>query len=150
MIIIFVFGSHWQKISKFRDVMVMQWKASLGISLIFIFSWMVSGLETNIIGIILTATSKFSQCLIGLTLARGIKDFEPLPVTSSVIRREYVWRSIGLLMGVAILTTIVKPIIGSIGTSIGQIFGEVYGPSQITGEFPSNIYQTFFLLFCWG
>ena len=138
-----VIGQRRQGARSFRDKMIAQWKPSLTIAILFVVGMGLGGRGfLNPYGITI-----FCQALIGLTLARGIAGYEPLLVTQSVIQRQRVWRSIGLMAGIALISVLPALVIGSVGISIGQqIFGETNRSAEAMGMFPANKWLTLFLL----
>ena len=140
---ILVAGQRSQRIRGFRDKMIAQWKPSLTIAVLFVIGMGLGGRGLlNPYGVTL-----FCQSLIGLTLARSMSGYEPLPVMQSLIQRERVWRSIGLMIGIALILVLPVLIIGSVGLSIGrQLVGETNRSAEAMGMLPSNKWLTFFLL----
>ena len=136
-------GQRWPRLRGFRDGMAAQGKPALAIALLYLVGYALSGrgfLNPYVIAI-------FCQALIGLALARSIAGYEPLPVTQSVQQRQYVWRSIGLMLGSAILLAAVAFIIGNIGLGIvQQIFGEVSRSAEAASSLAYNKWQLFFAL----
>jgi membrane protease YdiL (CAAX protease family) len=141
--VILVAGQRSQSIRGFRDKMIAQWKPSLTIAVLFVIGMGLGGWGfLNPHGVTL-----FCQSLIGLTLARSITGYEPLSVIQSLIQRERVWRSIGLMIGIALIVVLPVLIIGSVGLSIGhQLLGETNRSAEAMGMLPSNKWLTFFLL----
>ena len=123
--------------------MLAQWKPALAIAVLFIAGMGLGGRGVlNPYGV-----TVFCQALIGLALARGIADYEPLPVVRSIVRRERAWRSAGLMVVIALLLVPVSMVIGGVGMSIAQqIFGETSRTAEAMGMFPSNKGAAFFLL----
>jgi membrane protease YdiL (CAAX protease family) len=141
--VVLVAGQHWQNVRSFRAKMIAQWKPSLVIAMLFVVGTGLGGRGFfNPYGV-----TVFCQAMIGLTLARSIPGYEPLPVTRSIIQREKMWRSIGLMVGIALLLVPPALAIGSVGLSVGgQLFGETNRTAETTSVFPSNKWLTFFLL----
>ena len=140
--VVLVIGRRRQGARDFRDRMIGQWKPSLVIAVLFLIGTGLGGRSL----LNPYAITVFCQSLIGLTLARSVDGYEPLPVTQSVIRRERVWRSIGLLIGISLITVLPALVIGSIGIGIGrQIFGETNRSAEALRMLPSNRWLTFFL-----
>jgi membrane protease YdiL (CAAX protease family) len=143
VVAILTLGQRWQRVWAFREKMIGQWKPSLIIALSFAIGMALGGrglLNPYSIAI-------FCQSLIGLALARSIPDFEPLSVTHSVLHNEHPWRSLGLMLIIALFVVIPALLIGSVGLSIGQqIFHEPSNTNEALGTFPPNKLLTFFLL----
>jgi hypothetical protein len=139
-----ILGQWKQSVRAFRDRMIAQWKPSLTIAVLFLVGMGLGGR-----GFFNPyALTVFCQSLIGLTLARSIGSYEPLPVTRAIIQRERVWRSVGLMVIISLILVLPALLIGSVGMSIGrQIFGETSRTAEAMGVFPSNKWSTFFLLF---
>ena len=123
--------------------MLAQWKPALAIAVLFIAGMGLGGRGVlNPYGV-----TVFCQALIGLALARGIADYEPLPVVRSIVRRERAWRSAGLMVVIALLLVPVSMVLGGIGMDIAQqIFGETNRTAEAMGTFPANEVAAFFLL----
>lgn len=124
---IFLSARYWEKTRSYWEDMKKHVKPSLVLALIM-------------------GASMFSKCLIGFTVAGRIPGFEPLPVAHSVVRNEEPLRKVAVLVLIALVATVAKPLIGSVGTSIGGLFGETYEPSQVAGEFPTSKVVVFFML----
>jgi membrane protease YdiL (CAAX protease family) len=141
--VVLIAGRRWQNIRSFRAKMIAQWKPSLVIAMLFVVGM---GLGRrgffNPYGV-----TVFCQAMVGLTLARSIPGYEPLPIARSIIQRERIWRTIGLMVGIALLLVPPALMIGGVGLSIGgQLFGETNRTAEATSVFPSNKWPTFFLL----
>jgi membrane protease YdiL (CAAX protease family) len=140
--VILIAGRRWQRARSFREKTMAQWKPSLTIAVLFVVGTGLGGR-----GFFNPyAIAVFCQSLIGLALARSIADYEPLPVVRSISCRERVLRSVGLMLGVALLLVLAALLIGSVGMGVAQqIFGEVARTEEAMGMFPSNKAQIFFL-----
>lgn len=140
---ILLFGDRWSRTRDFRLRMLAQWKPALVIAVLFVISMGLSGKGLlNPYGI-----TVFCQALLGLALARGIPDFEPLPVANAVIQRDKPWVRVVLMILIAALMVVPAQLIGTFGLDIGQhIFGETNYTSQATGEFPASKWAAFFML----
>jgi membrane protease YdiL (CAAX protease family) len=146
---VFVAGRLWQGARVFWDRTIAQWETSLAIAVLYLVSSSLGGARFNVFGIIFNICGMIAvlcQSLIGLALARSSADYEPLPVTRSVIQREHAWRSVGLMLGIALLVVPVTMFIGSVGMSIGQIFGEINHASEAIEMFLPNKWLAFFSL----
>jgi membrane protease YdiL (CAAX protease family) len=141
--VVLIAGRRWQNARSFRAKMIAQWRPSLVIAMLFVVGMGLGGR-----GFFNPyAVTVFCQAMIGLTLARSIPGYEPLPVTRSIIQRERTWHSIGLMVGIALLLVPPALAIGSVGLSMGgQLFGETNRTAEATSVFPSNKWLTFFLL----
>jgi membrane protease YdiL (CAAX protease family) len=141
--VVLIAGRRWQSIRNFRAKMIAQWKPSFVIAMLFVMGMGIGGrgfLNPY-------AVTVFCQAMIGLALARSIPGYEPLPVTRSIVQRERIRRSIGLMVGIALLLVPPALVIGSVGLSIGrQLFAEANRTAEATAVFPSNKWLTFFLL----
>jgi membrane protease YdiL (CAAX protease family) len=138
-----ILGQRWPRARIFREKMIGQWKPALIIALSFTIGMALGGR-----GLLnLYSIAIFCQSLIGLALARSIPDYEPLPVTHSIQQHNHPWRSIAIMLLIAVLVVIPALLIGNIGLSIGQqIFHEQNRTNQAMGAFPPNKWMTFFLL----
>jgi membrane protease YdiL (CAAX protease family) len=136
-------GQRWSRLRGFRDGMVAQWKPALAIALLYLVSYALSGR-----GFFNPyALAIFCQALLGLALVRRIAGYEPLPVTQSVVQRQHIWRSVGLMLGISILLAAVAFLLGSIGLGIvQQIFGEVNRSAEAASSLTYNKWQLFFTL----
>jgi membrane protease YdiL (CAAX protease family) len=141
--VVLTLGQRWQRIRIFRDKMIAQWKPALIISLSFTIGMALGGQ-----GLLnLYSIAIFCQSLIGLALARSIPNYEPLSVTHSIRCHEHPWRTIGIMLLIAVLVVIPALLIGNVGLSVGQqIFHEQNLNNQAMGNFPPNKWMTFFLL----
>ena len=84
VLVLWIFGRRWQVTRAFRERMMAGWKPALVITLIFAVSMGIEGhgwLNPYDVAI-------FCQVLVGLALARGIPNHEPLPVARSIILRD--------------------------------------------------------------
>lgn len=84
-------GRRWKGARIFCEKMLNQWKAALSIALIYLVAFLLGAGFTP--GMFLTGVTgtigMFCLSLIGLTLARSIGLFEPLPVTQSLKERQH-------------------------------------------------------------
>src|SRR5690242_10286251 len=81
---ILLFGQRWSWLRDFRACMLAQWKPALGISLLFLLGMGLGGR-----GLLNPyALAIFCEALLGLALARGIPQFEPLPLTEALVTRR--------------------------------------------------------------
>ena len=142
VIVIWIAAFKSQRIRAFKEQMTAQWKLALVITAIFLFGMGLSGRGWfNLYGIAI-----FCEALIGLTIARQIDGFEPLPVVDAVARRKRIWQNIGLSLGIAVLAVIPAIAIGTVGLDIGQqIFGETNLTHQASNMFPPDKISAFFM-----
>ncbi|MEJ2210596.1 MAG: type II CAAX endopeptidase family protein [Anaerolineae bacterium] len=142
-VVIILIAGRRGRLQSFRSKMVDQWRPALVIAGLFVVSMVLAGE-----GILNPyALAVFCQALLGLALARGIQNYEPLPVTRAFARRERILRSVGLMLLIALLLVPVALAIGSVGLSIAQqIFGEVSHTQEAMGTLPQNDLQVFFAL----
>ncbi|KOA18841.1 CAAX amino terminal protease self- immunity [Clostridium homopropionicum DSM 5847] len=144
---IIALGKSNYKVKNFKDKMIVNWKQSLSIVVlcymsIFIGTWNASYL-TNILGPI----TLFCQCLIGLTIAKSIDGYEPLPVTRAIIENKQAWRKIILMFGFGLLVVFLTVFIGAFSQSIcSNIFNEVNNSSEAVNMLPDNKWMLFFTL----
>lgn len=116
--LIWLVGARWKPAYAFRTRMFGQWRPALVVTLIYLVSNLFSGrglLNPNAIAI-------FCQVMIGLAVALGIPNNEPLPITKSISRREQIIRSLVLLIVAGILAGFVGMLLGSFGLGIAQSF----------------------------
>jgi membrane protease YdiL (CAAX protease family) len=89
----------------------------------------------------------FCQALIGLTLASGMEDFEPLPVVSAFINGDRAWLQLGLMLVISLVVVLPAMVIGTIGLDIGQqVFSETDYTHQAQGSLPPDIGTAFAML----
>ena len=142
-------GQRWKKARLFREKMVNQWKAALSIALIYLVAFLLgTGFTLGMFLTEMTGTiGMFCLSLIGLTLARSIGSFEPLPVTQSLKERQHLWSRLVWSLGVALLAVPVTIILGLIGTSIGHaVFHETIPATNSSSLFPMSKWRVFFQL----
>jgi membrane protease YdiL (CAAX protease family) len=138
---IFVLSQRWERARLFRERMLGQWRPALVITIVYFVSVFFSGRGFNPYGLAI-----FCQALIGLTLARGIPNFEPLPVSQSILRGERVGRSLVLFLLFALLAAILATVVGTIGLGIAQsIFHETNLTDEAMKSFSVGKFQAFFL-----
>lgn len=144
--VIWLVGGRWARLRAFRDHMLAQWKPALAITLIFLISNVLSGRSV----FNLYAPAIFCQVLVGLAIARGIANFDPLALTRSFLRRERIVRSILLFAVISVAAGVVGLLIGSVGMGIAQsIFHETNRTREVAEAFSINKVQGFFQLL-WG
>jgi uncharacterized membrane protein len=142
---IFASARYWEKTRSFWEGMKKHMKASLAIALIYVLGFLLAGMGMDPLGALITTASMFCKCLIGFTVASRIPGFDPIPVTRSVSRNEEPVKKVAMLVLLALVATVAKPLIGGLGSSVGSIFGESYELSQVIGEFPQNKVTVFFM-----
>jgi len=143
--IILVVGQKWSRLKGFRERMLLQWQPSLGVTLLYLVGMTLRGpVESNFRGLALGSVMTFCQGLIGLTLARSIAGYEPLPVARAMLKRDRPWRSLLLMVGVALLAVVAGMIAGMVGTGAARALGEIKQPSQGEGMFVPALWQLFF------
>lgn len=139
---ILVTGLCWKRARAFAKTLAGQWQPALAIAVLYVVSMGLGQGFLNPSGIEI-----FCQALVGLALARGIVDHEPLPVARSVVRRERVWRSVGVMLGVSVLLVPAILVASAIGSSIGRfISGASLTFDSVTGAFPAESWRIFFLM----
>ena len=131
----------WKRGARARDCLVAEWKPSLGIALLFLVSFSLGGRGANPLG----AISVLCQSLVGLSLARGIVGYDPLPVTRAVVVRKRRWRECAVALGVAALLAPVIQIAAGMGMAVGQLLGEAAGTRAVMEGFGQNRLGAFFL-----
>lgn len=143
---IFASARYWEKAHSYWEGMKKHMKASLAIALIYVLGFFLARMGMDPLGALITTTSMFCKCLLGFTVASRIPGFDPIPVTRSVLRNEEPVKKVAVLVALALVASVAKPLIGGLGSSVGSIFGESYEPSQVVGEFPQNKVTVFFML----
>jgi membrane protease YdiL (CAAX protease family) len=143
VLVILIAGQFHPGIRGLRKQMLDKWKPALVIAGLFILGMGIGGrgfLNPYAIAI-------FCQALIGLAVASSIEGYEPLPVTSAVVRRKKILRQVILALTISVLVVVPALLIGTIGLDIGrQIFGETDYTSQASSTLSPNKWDTFFLL----
>ena len=138
---ILLFGDRWDRTRDFRRRMMAQWRPALVIAALFVISMGIAGRGfLNLHGITL-----FCQALIGLALARGIAGFEPLPVTEAVVHKHQAWKSLLLMVIIAVVMVVPAQLIGTIGLDIANKYSmrritqpRPPGPSRPVNGRPSS------------
>jgi len=143
-IVIWLAGKRWAALKGFRDRMIGQWKWALGIAIIYAISEALQGSRLNVFGILAGSLMTFCQAIIGLALARGILDYEPLPVVRAVARRERVLQSVLLFIGFAVLAVVAEIIASMLGTGVARLLGEVKQASEGSESAMPALWQLFF------
>lgn len=132
----------WERGARARDRLVAQWKPSLGIALLFLVSYSLGSKGANPLGAIVV----FCQSLVGLSLARGIVGYDPLPVTHAAVPRKRRWRDCAVALGIAVLLVPAIQVAGGLGMGIGQLLGETAGTRAAMESFGQDRLGVFFLL----
>lgn len=143
MIAILTAGHWWQAARDFRQKMFQHWKPSLAITLLYMLGAGIGG-----VGFQISSIRVFCEALVGLTLAYSLSDYEPLPVTRAIIRKEKWAENIRLMLVTALAVVMAALIVnGLLWSVLLQIFGETtsnpQGPAMV---FPNTGWQSFFLL----
>lgn len=143
VVCVVVTGLCWKRARVFAKALASQWRPALVIAVLYVVGMGLGGQGfLNPSGIVI-----FCQALVGLALARGIVDYEPLPVARSIARRERVWRGLGMTLSISVLLVPVILIVSMIGSSIGRfISGEALTFDLVAGMFPAESWRVFFLM----
>lgn len=142
VIIIWILGGRWKRTRTFRTRMIAEWKPALVITMIYLISIVLGGRNP----VNPYAFAIFCQALIGLAIVRGIKDYQPLPVSESIIRRECIFRVLSTFITVGVMAGVLGMLIGSIGLGVAQsIFHEANHTQEAVQSFSLNKFQAFFL-----
>ncbi len=140
-------GQRWKRARLFREKMVKQWKAALGIALIYLVAFLLGRGFTPVMFLmgVIGMVGMYCLSLIGLTLTRSIGSFEPLPVTHSLKERQRLRSRLVWLLGVALLSVPVSIVLGSIGTGVGHVvFHESIPANSGSSLFPLSKWRVFF------
>ena len=134
-LLILLFGCFFPKARDFRTAMLAKWKPALVITALYYLSSSLGG--NSLVNPYVLAI--FSQAIIGLAIAAGIKDFHVLPVADALVQRKKAVNQIVLWIGISVLAVLFTLSIGSIGFGIGHLlFNETIleqqAGSQITGN----------------
>lgn len=129
---------------QFRESVLEQWKPALVIALLHLLGAGLGGygfLQLSSIGY-------FCQAMIGLTLARSITGYEPLPASQAVIHKEKRTESLSLMLVVSLGVVVAALLVnGILGSFLQQLVGETINNSAgFASFFPENAWQSFLLL----
>jgi membrane protease YdiL (CAAX protease family) len=138
---ILIAGQFGERTREFRTKMLRQWKAALAIALLHALGAVLGG-----VGLQFSSVCIFCEALIGLALAYSLPDYEPLPVTQAVIRKERWTEAVLRMLGVALAVVVIVIIVGVLQNAILSMLGETIDIQGIAPFFPRNIWQNFFLL----
>ncbi len=141
VISILILGRRWERLRAFRECMLEQWRPALVITAVYLASGFLSGRGINLYGSVI-----FCQALIGLAIAREISNFEPLPVTRSILRRDRLINSLVLFIVFGLLAGILGQVVGTLGLGIAQsIFHETNLTSEAMKSLPFGKLEAFFM-----
>jgi len=141
---IWLSGRQWERFRNFRDHMIRQWKPAVGIALVYIMSVLLRGSNSNWLSVLLGSVMTFCQAILGLSLARRIIGFEPLPVASAVTRREGIGRSLLLMVVFALLAVAIGIAASGLGTGLAHALGEAKVPTSSNDSSMPPLWQLFF------
>jgi len=141
VIVILIAGQRWQGVREFRDKMLRQWKAALLIALLHALGAVIGG-----VGLQFSSMQVFCEAMIGLALAYSLVDYEPLPVTQAVLRKEKWTEPVIRMLGAALAVVIVVITVGVLESAILIMLGETINSQGIAPFFPRSVWQNFFLL----
>ncbi len=149
IVAIVLLGQRWKRVRIFREKMVSQWKSALVIAAIYFIAGILgAGFNPGQIpGLLLGMIGIFCMALIGVTLARSVGSFEPLPVAQSLIQGKRIWSRLGWSIGVALLAVPITIILNLIGTAVAHIvFHETIPTTSGSTLFPMSKWMVFFQL----
>ncbi len=142
VIIILIAGQQWRGAREFRGKMLQQWKAALVITSLHALGAVIGG-----VGPQFSSVRVFCEAMIGFALAYSLMDYEPLPVTQAVVRKERWTEAVLRMLGFALAVVIVVITVGVVESAFLSMLGERMDNSQgIASFFSMNIWQNFFLL----
>jgi membrane protease YdiL (CAAX protease family) len=141
---IWLFGGHRERLRKFREHMILQWKPAVGIALVYGISVLLRSTNTNWFSVFSGSAMTFCQAILGLSLARRIIGFEPLPAVSSVMRHERIGRRVLLTVGFALLAVAVGFVASGFGTVLARILGETKVSTSSNDSSMPALWQLFF------
>jgi membrane protease YdiL (CAAX protease family) len=140
---ILLFGRFFPKVRAFRSSMYAKWKPALVITILYYLGSAIAG--NGLINPYILAI--FSQAMIGLAIADGIEEIQPLPVTDAIVKRKKIFKQILLLIVISVLIVIPVLLIGSVGMDIGkQIFNETSNSQEAANMIIPNKWMAFFML----
>jgi membrane protease YdiL (CAAX protease family) len=142
--IIWFGGRRWARLAPFRDEVLSQWKAALGIAAVFAAAVALRGANANAFSIVSGGIMTFCEAAIGLALARRVASFEPLPVVRAIKRREHAVRDILLMVGIALLAAAAGLLAGALGQGLARLLGEVRQQGQGSTSGMPGVWQLFF------
>jgi membrane protease YdiL (CAAX protease family) len=144
--VIWLSGRRCERVRDFHNRMWEGWRPALAITVFYLVSVLFSGRGINPYGIVV-----FCQALIGLALAKGIPNFEPLPLLNAILRRERMANQLLLLAVFGTLAGVIGIALGGVAMSISQnLFHETILTNEIMQTFPGNKVQAFFLFLSGG
>lgn len=141
---ILVAGRWWQWARDFRQKMLGQWKPSLVIALLHLLGAGLGGYGFFQI----SSIGYFCQAMLGLTLARSIIGYEPLPVSQAITHKEKWTDRVYLMVFISLVVVLAALFVNGLFSSpLMQLFGEKMSNSAgFSSFFPENIWQSFLLL----
>lgn len=142
---IIVIGKRNEKVGNFKDKMIKNWKQSLVIAVISYLATLIGAWNISYINNIFSPIQVFCQCLIGLTIAKSIGRFEPLPVVKAIKEHKHQWRKIILMIAFGVLIAFLSVIVGQVSGNICKsLFNEVADSSEAIKMLPQNKWLLFF------
>lgn len=138
----------YKRVQLFKREMIGVWKCSLVVAVVSficrtIYTYQIRGSENFFyLKDILPPIFLFCQCLIGFAIAKGIKGYEPLPVTKAFIEHKHQWRKLISMLIIGLLITIVILVLDQFVPT----FGEVNNTSNAIEMLPKNKWLLFFTL----
>jgi membrane protease YdiL (CAAX protease family) len=144
VLVILIAGQFHPAVRGFRNQMMTKWKSALVIAGLFVLGMGFGGrgfFNPSAIAI-------FCEALIGLAIASGIEDCQPLRVTNAFVQHRQILRQVVLMVVISVIAVVIALLIGTIGLNIGQkLFGETNYTSQAANSLSPNKWRTFFLFF---
>jgi membrane protease YdiL (CAAX protease family) len=130
------------RLKDFRQRMLVQWKPSLAITLLFLTCMALGGrgvLNPYAVGL-------FCQALIGFALARSIPNFQPIPAIAAIRSHQHPWTAIGRTLMYGLVGASVAFVVGNLGLGIcSSIFHETVDTGQAMSDLPMGKAQLLFL-----
>ncbi|MBX4262222.1 CPBP family intramembrane metalloprotease (plasmid) [Clostridium estertheticum] len=145
---IVIFGKKSARLKIFRNNMLSGFKAPLVIALISYFGYFIGTLNPKDLLGISSAVEIFCMSSFGITVAKSIKGFDPLPVSSSIINRNKVVKKILLTVIFSLSIVLVNIFVSNFSFSLcASIFHESDKTAQAMQMIPgANKWLSFFVL----
>lgn len=145
---IIIFGKKSAKLKIFRNNMLSGFKAPLVIALISYFGYFIGTLNPKDLLGVSNAVKIFCMSSFGITMAKNIKDFDPLPVSSSIINREKALKKILLTVLFSLSIVLLNIFISNFSFNLcASIFHESDKTAQAIQIIPgANKWLSFFVL----
>lgn len=143
IISLFIIGRFNVKTELFIKKMLPNFKIAVVMTLIY-FLCNNLGTGFNLVSAV-WSVGLFCQSIVAMTIASNLGDFKPLPVISSIKHKSHIL-SLLIMLGLAILASIIIMATSSLSMGIGQMLGETSKVYETINILPVNKVNTFFAL----